>query len=73
MAELGLAWRKHRFVYCCVIVGTCFNVTVLAWHKYATLYTPSFMKIGKGIEAILRSDLSNLRCCDVGITDGRDI
>jgi hypothetical protein len=30
--------RKHRFVYCCVIAGTCFDVTVLAWRKYATIY-----------------------------------
>jgi hypothetical protein len=32
------AWRKHNFVYCCVIVGACFDVTVLAWRKYATIY-----------------------------------
>jgi hypothetical protein len=31
------ARRKYRFVYCCVIVGTCFDVTVLARRKYATL------------------------------------
>jgi hypothetical protein len=31
------ARRKHRFVYCCVIAGTCFDVTVLAWRKYATI------------------------------------
>jgi hypothetical protein len=37
-AELGLAWRKHRFIYCCVIAGTCFKVTVLAWRKYATIH-----------------------------------
>jgi hypothetical protein len=34
-AELGSARRKHRFAYCCVIAGTCFDVTVLAWSKYA--------------------------------------
>jgi hypothetical protein len=32
-ARLGSARRKHRFVYCCVIVGACFDVTVLAWRK----------------------------------------
>jgi hypothetical protein len=31
------------------------------------------MKIGTGIQAILRISLRNLRGCDVGITDGRDI
>jgi hypothetical protein len=30
--------RKHRFVYCCVIAGACFDVTVLAWRKYATIF-----------------------------------
>jgi hypothetical protein len=34
----GTARRKHRFVYCCVIAGTYFEVTALAWRKYATLY-----------------------------------
>jgi hypothetical protein len=29
-ADLRSARRKHRFVYCCVIAGTCFEVTVLA-------------------------------------------
>jgi hypothetical protein len=28
-ARLGLARRKHRFFYCCVIVGACFDVTYL--------------------------------------------
>jgi hypothetical protein len=37
--RLGSARRKHRFVYCCVIAAACFNVTVLAWRKYATIYT----------------------------------
>jgi hypothetical protein len=36
-AELGSARRKHLFVYCCIIVGTCFKVTVLACSKYATV------------------------------------
>jgi hypothetical protein len=33
--ELGSARRKHRSVSCCVIAGTCFHATVLAWRKYA--------------------------------------
>jgi hypothetical protein len=36
-ALLGTARREDRFVYCCVIAGACFDVTVLAWRKYATL------------------------------------
>jgi hypothetical protein len=31
------ARRKHRFIHCCVIAGTCFDVTVLAWRKYTTI------------------------------------
>jgi hypothetical protein len=34
---------------------------------------PSFMKIGRGILAQLRFGLRNLRCCNVGIIDGRDL
>jgi hypothetical protein len=37
-SRFGSARRKHRFVYCCVIAGACFDVTVLAWRKYATIY-----------------------------------
>lgn len=33
----------------------------------------SFMKIGAGVQAILRFYLSNLRSCNVGITDWRDL
>jgi hypothetical protein len=36
---LGTARRKHRFVYYCVIAGACFDVTVLTWRKYATIFT----------------------------------
>jgi hypothetical protein len=43
--------------------------------KYAVEITslPSFMKIGTGVQAILRFCLRNLRGCDVGITDRRDL
>jgi hypothetical protein len=37
------------------------------------IYTPTFMKTGTGVQAILRFCLSNLRGCTVGITDGRDL
>jgi hypothetical protein len=29
----GSARRKHRFVYCCVIAGACFDITFLAWRN----------------------------------------
>jgi hypothetical protein len=36
------------------------------------IYLKSFMKIGTGVEAILRFCLSNLKGCNVSVTDGRD-
>jgi hypothetical protein len=37
------------------------------------IYLPSFMKIGTGIQAILRFCLSNLNACNVGITNRRNL
>jgi uncharacterized protein YraI len=37
------------------------------------IYIPSFIKIGSGIQAVLRFCLSNLWGCNVGINDGRDL
>jgi hypothetical protein len=37
------------------------------------IYVPSFMKFGTGVQAILGFCLRNLRGCDVGITDRRDL
>jgi hypothetical protein len=45
MAELGSAQRKHHFIYCCVIAGTCFEVTVLAWSKFAAIRTMNVTKM----------------------------
>jgi hypothetical protein len=42
----------------------------LRWHD---IYILSFMKIGTGVQAILRLRLRNLRGCFVGITDGRNL
>jgi hypothetical protein len=36
-------------------------------------YIPSFNKIGKGVRTVLRFYLRNLRGCNVGITDQRDL
>jgi hypothetical protein len=37
------------------------------------IYLPSFMTIATGVQAILWVWLRNLRGCNVGITDGRDL
>jgi hypothetical protein len=37
------------------------------------IYISIFMKTGTGVQAILRFYLRNLRGCNVGITDGRDL
>jgi hypothetical protein len=37
------------------------------------IYLPSFMKIGTGVQVILKFCLRILRGCDVGISDGRDL
>jgi hypothetical protein len=34
------------------------------------IFLPSFMKIGKGLQAILRFYLSNLNGCNIGIIGG---
>jgi hypothetical protein len=40
----------------------------LGWND---MYIPSFVKIGTGVQAILRFYLRNLRGFNVGITDGK--
>jgi hypothetical protein len=42
--------------------------TVLALSKYVTIL--GFIKVGAGVQAILRYFLSNLKGCNVGVTDG---
>jgi uncharacterized protein YraI len=37
------------------------------------IYFPSIMKIATGLQATLRFCLRNLKGCNVGITDGRDL
>jgi hypothetical protein len=37
------------------------------------IYSPGLMKTGTGVQTILRFHPSNLRGCNVGITDGRDL
>jgi hypothetical protein len=41
--------------------------------SYGTKYIPSFMKTGEGVQAILRTYLRNMRGCNVGITDDKDL
>jgi hypothetical protein len=40
---------------------------------YIYIYKPPFMKIGTCVQATLRLCLRNLRGCNIGITDGRDL
>jgi hypothetical protein len=44
-------------------------------NEYANLYlgTKGFMKIGTDVEGILRFRSTNLKGCNVGITDGWDL
>jgi hypothetical protein len=44
------AQRQHRFVYCCVIAGACFDVTVLAWRKYTTIYL--YIRYSNNIQSV---------------------
>jgi hypothetical protein len=37
------------------------------------IYAPSFMKIGIGVQAMLRFCLISLNGCNVGITDGKEL
>jgi uncharacterized protein YraI len=36
------------------------------------IYVPTIMKISAGVQTTLRFCLRNLRCCNIGINDGRD-
>jgi hypothetical protein len=40
--------------------------------SYGMILLPSFMKIGTDVKGILRFCVSNLKGCNVGITEGRD-
>jgi hypothetical protein len=42
-------------------------------HIHTHTRTPNFMKISTGVRVILSLCLRNLRGCNVGITDGRDL
>jgi hypothetical protein len=41
--------------------------------SYGMTYIPSFMKTDTGVQAILWFCVSNLRGCNVGIIDERDL
>jgi hypothetical protein len=41
--------------------------------SYGTIFLPSFIKIGTGVQAILKFCLSNLNGCNVGITDEKGL
>jgi hypothetical protein len=66
-AEFGSAQRKHRFVYCCVIAGTCFDVPILTWRKYATICLCFYRRIMIDVIALnellfLSNDTSSIVC-----------
>jgi hypothetical protein len=39
----------------------------------AMMFLPNFMKIGTGVQSILRFCLRSLNGCNVGITEGSDL
>jgi hypothetical protein len=41
--------------------------------SYDMIYTPSFMKIGRGVQETLRVHLGSLRGHNIGISEGRDL
>jgi hypothetical protein len=41
--------------------------------RWRDIYIQRFMKIGTGIEAVLRFYLVSLKRCNIGITDGWDL
>jgi uncharacterized protein YraI len=42
-------------------------------YSCGVINVPSFMKIGRGVQAILRFCLRNLIGCNVSVTDVRDL
>jgi hypothetical protein len=41
--------------------------------SFGMIYVPSVLKIGIGVQRVLRFCLSNLRGCNVGVIDRRDL
>jgi hypothetical protein len=50
-----------------------YDVRHLYCFRWQDIHTPNLLKIGTGIQAILRFCLRYLKWCNVGITDGRDL
>jgi hypothetical protein len=73
------AFKYHYGYYCNNLRGYNVGITdwrdlwVCHWDGCGKIYKPSFMKIGIGVQAILRFNLRNMRGCNVGITNGRDL
>jgi hypothetical protein len=47
-------------------------VYVVEMGSFGMIYLPSSMKIGKGVQAVLKFFLNYLNGCNFGITYGRD-
>jgi hypothetical protein len=58
---------KHRFVYCCIAAGTCFEVTILAWRKYATLYISNLSLIYRSLSITNLSNMSLINLSNLSI------
>jgi hypothetical protein len=72
------AFNYHHGYYCnnlrgCNIGITIEGIWVCHWDGCGKIKKPSFMKIGIGVQIILRFELKNLRGSNVGITNGRDL
>jgi hypothetical protein len=48
-------------------------IYVVELATYGKIYLPSFMKVSRGVQAILRFRFSNFKDFNIGITDERDL
>jgi hypothetical protein len=80
MYHLGYRSKSSlsRTVYLCVPYGShnkqrLFIKYAIGLDSFGMIYLPSFMKIGTGVQAILRFCLRNLRGRNVDITYATDL
>jgi hypothetical protein len=50
-----------------------YNIVATGLASCGVIHIPSFIQIGRGVQAIIRFGLTNLRGCNVGIADWRYI
>jgi hypothetical protein len=56
-----------------VLTDQMFMEYAVKMASYDMIYMSRFMGVGTCFEGILRFCLRNLKCCNVGITDDRDL